>query len=649
MLVKINNFNLSILRYKNIFISLLALIFLNFHHNIYADDTGNQVSSYIVSTSEANIEARRRWLFSIMKPETIDNGSGKFKIYDILGVTVLEGCGPPQHAEYIENIFESTKLVNDVYQTNIFSLPSFVRYLYQFGNCLTEKQKTHISELLSRKQILVDHGTINHAIIQTASWYLLAQYFPNIKWHNRDDHFFSSSELMEIHKKLLFRRTYRFFQSGQYELLSPTYAMANLDSILNLIDFSKNSEVKKYAELQAILQVAALKVHSFDGVIVPPVTRRNYQQQNTASLGKPHDQSLSQHILWFYYGIPKLGINDLEGRIEPVAAVALALSKWRPPEAVLNLLENNATPYTVKTVTPTFGIWDAETSPEIYGKAYITKNFAIGAGSTIFNPSGYNENTQLFSILYKSTAEKNQIECYQPYWKSNLGEDAWDTDRSSPFMQIYLGKTEGVMLFDIPSKDPWVFDTNNRFFKLRNEHQNSVYQLAQCRIPLSVDKLVQEKSWFFAKAGDTFIAIGTLFGENEYQDTTNKPDLVDYKVFKIRQPKTAIYFKVDEKTQNMDFNQFITMTKNKSLYFSPSQVKLTYLDEDHKSVEAQFQLDIKTKTDRVAGLPKIKINGIIQIPSSSPVIDSPFLVLDQGHLKIKSGKTEMDFSLPSMP
>ncbi len=625
----------------------LILLLITLLPKANADNTTyQQLPSRVVSTYGASIEARKQWLLSIMEPETIDNENPKFKTYDILGITALQGCGSQEYTEYIVKVFESTKIENNIYIIEMFALPPLVRYLYQYGDCLTPEQKTRIKVALSLKHALLDHGTINHAMLRSSSWYLLAQYFPDVKWHNRDDHYFSSTELMSALKELLLRRNYRFMQDGQYELLSPTYAMANFTPLLNLIDFASDSDVKKIVELQATLQLSALKAHSFDGVIVPPLARGIVPQKNSVTLDKHKYVSVSQQILWYYYGIPNLGINDLEGRKEPVYTVMLALSKWRPPESVLKLLENNATPYTIKTVTPTFGIWDAKTSPEIYGKAYITKNFALGAGTTIFNPGWYNEDTELFSILYKSTEEKNQIECYQPYWKSNLGEDAWSNDRSSPFMQVYLGKTEGVMLFDIPSKDPWVFDANNRFFKLRNEHQNSIYQLAQCRIPLSVDKLVQEKSWVFAKAGDTFIAMGTLFGENEYQDTTNKPDLVDYKVFKIRQPKTAIYFKVDEKTQNMDFNQFITMTKNKALYFSPSQVKLTYLDEDHKTVEAQFQLDIKTKTDRVVGLPKIKIDDIIQTPASSPVIDSPFMVLDQGHLKIKSGNALLDFSSP---
>ncbi len=637
-----------VLIFKNVKYIQLILLLIVLQPKVYADNTTNQqLPSKVVSTYEASIGARKQWLLSIMKPDTIDKGSPKFKTYDILGITALQGCGPKEYSEYMVKTFESVKFENSIYQINMFALPPLVRYLYQFGECLTAEQKTRIKVALSLKKGLLDHGTINHAILQSSSWYLLAQYFPDVKWHNRDDRFFSSTELMSALKELLLRRSNRFMQNGQSELLSSTYAMANFTPLLNLIDFASDSDVKKLAELQAILQLSALKTHSFDGVIIPPQTRRNYQQYNSALLTRKKDVSVSQQILWYYYGIPNLGINDLEGRKEPVYTVMLALSKWRPPESVLKLLENNATPYTIKIITPTFGIWDAETPPEIYGKAYITRNFAIGAGSTIFNPSGYNETMQLFSILYHSNAENNQIECYQPYWKSNLGEDAWSTDRSSPFMQIYLGRTEGVMLFNIPAKDPWVFDANNRFFKSRNEHQNSLYQLAQCRIPNSVDELVQEPNWVFARAGNTFIAMGTLFGENEYQGTTNKPNIADYKIFKIRQPKTAIYFKVADKSPALNFDRFIKMNKNKTLFFSPGQMKVTYRDEDHKIVEAQFQLDITTKTERVSGLPNIKINDVIQIPKSSPIIDSPFLILNNGKLTIKQNKIESNFSIPT--
>ena len=76
-------------------------------------------------------------------------------------------------------------------------------------------------------------------------------------------------------------------------------------------------------------------------------------------------------------------------------------------------------------------------------------------------------------------------------------------------------------------------------------------------------------------------------------------------------------------------------------------MKVTYRDEDHKIVEAQFQLDITTKTERVSGLPNIKINDVIQIPKSSPIIDSPFLILNNGKLTIKQNKIESNFSIPT--
>ena len=301
----------QVMRMMRFLAIFLLILLLPFSQNIYADTVTpvDQLSPSIISTSEASIDTRSKWVLSIMKPETFDRENAKFKPYDILGITALKGCGITDYPAYMSKVLENGIVHNDVYEPEMFSLPPLVRYLYQFGHCLTEDQKTNISLLLSRKQRLFGHGTINHAILQSASWYLLAQYFPGLTWHDIDDKLWSSAELMASHKSLLLRRSQHFMQNGQYELLSPTYAMVNFFPILNLIDFAQDIEVKKSAELEAILQLSALKVNSFYGVIAPPLTRKNSPQKNTATINKIQseiqDVSISQQVLWYYYGIAR--------------------------------------------------------------------------------------------------------------------------------------------------------------------------------------------------------------------------------------------------------------------------------------------------------------------------------------------------------
>ncbi len=119
----------------------------------------------------------------------------------------------------------------------MFSLPPLVRYLYQFGHCLSMTQKEKLLKGLSKPQNLLGHGTLNHAIVRATSWYLLAQYFPQAKWTDwKSAQVHSSAQLMAKLKSLLASRAFRIFRSGHQEWLSPTYAMANISPLVNLIE-----------------------------------------------------------------------------------------------------------------------------------------------------------------------------------------------------------------------------------------------------------------------------------------------------------------------------------------------------------------------------------------------------------------------------
>ena len=94
-----------VLIFKNVKYIQLILLLIVLQPKVYADNTTNQqLPSKVVSTYEASIGARKQWLLSIMKPDTIDKGSPKFKTYDILGITALQGCGPKEYSEYMVKI-----------------------------------------------------------------------------------------------------------------------------------------------------------------------------------------------------------------------------------------------------------------------------------------------------------------------------------------------------------------------------------------------------------------------------------------------------------------------------------------------------------------------------------------------------------------
>ncbi len=587
--------------------------------------------------TEAGFFNRRASLKRMGAPSYFGDSYQKSKSYDLLAATALKGCGPAEWPAYMASLSTLPVGYPPDGPVEMFSLPPLVRYLYQFGDCMNPAQKQKLlSGFTSQKQYLTGHGTLNHAIMRATSWYLLAQYFPEAKWTHWDGKVYTSPQLMAELKRLMDGRKARFYKSGQYEWLSPTYAMINVFPLLNLIDFAADPQVRKTAEEEATLEVAVLRAHSFHGVIVPPLTRKNLDQHNATDNPQDYTPAITQDLLWYYFGEPaNLSSYDFR-RNEPFYAIFLGLSNWLPPADVLDMSPAKSGGYTIKLITPGFGIWDAETTPEIYGNAYIADDFAVGTGNQLFDPGGYSGHIQTFSILLKSDKPQNQIECYHPFWKSNAGEDAWGGDRSSPFQQMYrYDKSSVVMLFDIPKKDPWVLGDDNHAFAERTLHKDALLQLAECRIPRGFDEVIKERDWVFVRQGKAFVAMATMLGANEYDhapiELTKK-----YLIVKVREPRTALFFRAERETPEMNFAQFRKSVRNQLPLYDASSSSVTLTEQSGVLTQVQFKLQPDPDGKRWAGIPKVLHNGKPALQDNSYVIDSPVLKLRNGGLTIRS-------------
>jgi hypothetical protein len=265
----------------------------------------------------------------------------------------------------------------------MFALPPLVRYLYMYGHCMSEAQKTYLIKGLSGtpRGLFAPHGTLNHMILQGSTWYLLAQYFPDTTWTDLEGKKYTSAQVMAGLKELFTRRDWRFFQTSHGEMFSTTYGLTNLYPLLDLIDFANDPAVAKQANSEASLEVLLLKANSFHGIIMPPITRRNDDQTNAPlPEGWPVYPSIAQHELWFYFGEPRLGQFDFIDKVhEPFYIIMLALSAWRPPAAAWSMPTSD---YAVHYVTPDFSMWDGPVKPVGYSDAYIGGNYAMALGSS---------------------------------------------------------------------------------------------------------------------------------------------------------------------------------------------------------------------------------------------------------------------------
>lgn len=592
---------------------------------------------------EAKIMGRRNEVLE-WSHEAAFRSEPKYGPYDILAATARDGCGPAARAEYMTALGEMGD--HGVF-FEMFALPALVRYLYMYPQCMSDAQRKQLVHgLTAEKKGLFEHGTSNHMVLQETSWYLLAQYFPDAVWINEDGTHLTSPQVMAHIKDLMTRRNWRSFQSGMGEILSPTYVMPNLFPILNIVDFAKDSQMVKQASDEASLEVLILKAHSFHGVIMPPMTRHNFDQSNAPMLKDwPIVASIGQQVLWFYFGEPRIGPNDLANPVrEAEFVVMLALSSWRPPVGAWTMPTEN---YAVKYNTPDFAKWDDPTSAIAFGDTWIGKNYALGSGNMIFDPLHYNDHNQTFAVAFRSEARRNLLECQQPYWRSNEGENAWDSDFWSPFVQSWrLDEHRVVLLANVPPKDPWTKEVEDRFWIERDKHADALFQFIQCRVPKAVDEVKIEDNWVFFRKGPTYIALGSLHGK--FAPVTAGLSTVlasDFTVVRVNEAKTALYVMADDRGGS--FNEFQERAKASAPQYSPEGPRIragsTTVRFMTPAVEPAPQ-----RPGRWLALPEVTVNGVVQRYQANPVFETPFLTLSNGELKL-SGPHPLVVRGPARP
>lgn len=585
---------------------------------------------------EAGIQARKAQLLGSVDPAPISGLNPKLAGYKIVA------CGEAG----TDTSAHRAKLANMITTANggdgeMFALPCYVRYLFKYGNRMSTAEADAIKNaLIGQTHELFGHGTLNHAAMQNTSYYLLAQYYPDITWTDNAAGTWSSSQVMTTNKANFLLRSSRFTANGGHaEVTSSTYSIVNLMCMLNLIDFCQDETLRNAAIKEAMIEVMVLKSNSHHGSIVAPILRRNYEQLNAPDSPQTYTPSVGQHVLWFYYGEPTVSNYELSGDKEPLFASFLATSSWRPPLASYSMA-----PGEVFLNVPSFSQWAGATYTTLVSSAYVCDDFAIGTANAIFEPAGYT-GWQTFSINLKSSAPQNQISCYHPYFDSNSGEDNWtSSNRWSPFQQMYrYDDSSVIMLFNIPIGDPWQYDSSNSYWMTRNNQAAALFPLAQYRIPKSVDELDTTDAsgqWVFARAGNTMIAVGTLYGTNEYPSVPVND--AKYTTVKVRQNKTALFWRVESGT---DFAAFKVRAKAKAPAFNMAVAPYcTFTDSDGYATKVTFNIEREAGSTVVwAACPTVEKNGVIQPRENSYGCLSDNVLTGGGKVIVASGGRSASF------
>jgi hypothetical protein len=523
----------------------------------------------------------------------------------------------------------------------VFTYPSLARFLFTFGSRLTEEQLHHLeSGLTGRARDLLEHGTENHAIMRIASGYLFAQFFPQATWHRRGGQPISSAEMMSEAKALLIKRGRGFYESGDTEMLSPTYAILNVIPLLNLWDFAADPEVKAIAEAQILYHVAQLALNNFEGHILPPYIRQPapQRQYGPEANAKHRLPAVGQHVNWLFWNQNQVIKEDFTKSAEPAYAVMFALSNWRPPDVINQIAQGEGVPYSIRSRIPyistLWGEWGAERQEYLHRSIWRDKLFAVCGGFQRTKPAGYFLDNALFRIVWHSPDRLNYLECSQPYWRSNQGGEEWSHGVTTPFQQMVTHRNSAIVLFDIPKADPWPGVGESRFTELRSRHTENLLQVGQCRFPKSVDELIEDPPWIFLREGDVYIGVRMLKPDYVLRSDLGG-DMADFHCIKSYHGRTGFVFEAGSQQTSGTFDDFRKRLKAQPLQIDWDSLDVTYTNSHSDTLRLKYrplgELDPDGFVDTV---PHIWINGQEQSTDQWPLVDSPLVKLGDRTLRI---------------
>lgn len=581
----------------------------------------------------SDIDDRRSVVLSLAKENTPKLASTKTGAYEILAATATRGCQDPYWPKYMAHTLQLNPGENEERLSyDLFAMPPLTRYIFSYHSCIDNDQLRDIKNSLGQSKDIFSHGTLNHAIMKLSSFYLLAQYFNDVRWSDIDGSSYTSNEVMSKFKSLLLSRTKGMFQFGFFESTSPIYIAVNIVPLLNLIDFAKDPDVKKAAQDQLVLLLSMLRASAFDGRVVPPIARSTVHQIAVYRSGQADYSTVgAQLILWFYFGDPDLPLDNINDRRVPNYLSIAALSSWTPPSAVLELGDLAIPPYDIHAEIPRFSYWGAPSPPQMIGNSFVSRNYAIGAGNTIFDPSGYNEADQVFGLMFRAGRPASLVDCYHPYWLSNEGPDAWRYDRSSPFQQVFRDGSRGVLIFHIPHSDPYRY-IFNRFYQKRDKNADSLFQLQQCRYPKNVDEIIIENNIVTMRIGSAFAGLRSLSAPFETGPSVNRWDMKYFRTLTARAATNGIYFRVAEASEYGSLDEFRRSFESDNVYMQGPSV--TFKSASGDTFDVRFNSSARAD-GWVNSVPTVRRNGVqITDDAIGVPFSTPFLTLDHGELSI---------------
>lgn len=401
--------------------------------------------------------------------------------------------------------------------SDFFGRSSLSRIWYQFGSQLSPQVADDLRKDVAAYEDYLTGGTENHIAMKRSSGLLFGEQFP-------DDAFAGGRSGRDVANQCReYMRTYgqSVYAHSMNEFLSPTYHAVNTAPWLNVAEFSRDDSSRLMADAILDWMFADLALNYNHGLITPPFQRANGYMEDSYQLNYARTQTA--WTAWLYFGggltpnAPSAKFpSESYKPLQPygMSGVLHAMSPYMPHPAIRNL--------GAKRLASPFMTWQSReirpgTFPQLRS-SYASQNYTIGTGN--FSPDVSLRFTQPFAVSWTSKDERNYLMAQHPYWftggtSSERGGapqfDGEDWMGTSPFCQSVHWENAAVLLYDIPTNDPFTnADFNDRGAAVQGGRTKTVAQSVFIYVPKSIDQQQKVGKDFFFREGDVYIALRPL-------------------------------------------------------------------------------------------------------------------------------------------
>lgn len=515
-----------------------------------------------------------------------------------------------------------------------FPLVGVVRALNLFRDDFSSEQLNRIGNGIQLNYENWDGGgTPNHSLMGWSNGYLLAQFFGGDHWkpYQNGVEYDAISFMVLLKQKILAEGKMRFQLGGTSEFLSPNYLIHHIGPLLNLWEFAEDQEVKNAAEALLLLHFSHLALNVQGGFIMPPFSRMIGPQYTSGPTGK---QNGTVFMNWLYWGLGNPSSERLQ-YYENYYSIFAASSEFRLPNSINRIATGDVDlPFVTQSnspLLPSIGFFR-----NIRRYVYRGDGYSIGSGVHEFRPDGFYKQNSDFAVAWRSNDNINFLEAGQPYWLSDEAETDWWLGPSSPFMQVGAHENSAIVLFKIPTEDPWPESGHEEWRTSRDGHIHALVQLGMFRFPKAIDEIVQfqqdGRGFYFLREGQTYIALQTL------RPSTLSTLDEDFNLIKMEYPECGAIIEVTNATEAGSFESFQEKIKSNTVSVDWDDLSVEYVNLEGRRLRTQFndnrELDAQGLITR---FPIFSVDGITRDYDEWPDIGSPYANLDAGRLSVTVG------------